>query len=81
MVYVGNEDIALRGYNSGAEEEANWLVGALLLPREALVYIRSIGLSNARARREYGISQDLLRMRKDVTGVNFQFGRRRSSAK
>ena len=81
MFYVGEEDIALRGYNAGAEEEANWLAGALLLPRAALVHLRSLGLSDAATCSEYAVSQDLLRMRADVTGVNRQFGRRRRSAR
>ena len=77
MFYVGDEDIALRGYNSGAEEEAGWLAGALLLPREALVHIRSMGLSDTDACNEYGVSQQLLRFRTDMTGVGVQFGGRR----
>ncbi len=74
MFYVSDEDIALRGFSKDAEEEANWLAGALLLPREALVYLRSKGISNDEICRAYGVSQQLLRMRLDVTGVNFQFG-------
>jgi hypothetical protein len=81
MFYVGDDDIALRGYNRGAEEEASWLAGALLLPREALTRIRSRGISDAEARTEYGVSQDLLRFRTDVTGINFQFSGRRRSAR
>ena len=81
MFYVGEEDIALRAYNAGAEEEATWLAGTLLLPREALVHLSSIGLSDLAACREYGVSRDLLKMRADVTGVNRQFGRRRRSAR
>ena len=79
VFHLGVEDIALRGYNRGFEEEAGWLAGALLLPREALVYIRSIGLSDSGARGEYGVCQALLKFRRDATGVNLQFGRRRRS--
>ena len=74
MFYVSDEDIALRGFSKDAEDEANWLAGALLLPREALVYLRSKGISNDEICKAYGVSQQLLRMRLDVTGVNFQFG-------
>ena len=80
MFYVGEEDIALRGYNADVEEEANWLAGVLLLPREALVHVRSIGLSDAATCREYGVSQQLLKMRTDRTGVSRQFRRRGRSA-
>ena len=37
VFFVGSGELALRGYDAAAEEEANWLAGALLLPREALV--------------------------------------------
>ena len=77
MFYVAEEDIALRGFSKESEDEANWLSGTLLLPREALVYLRSNGISNDEICRVYEVSQQLLRMRFDVTGVNIQFGGRR----
>lgn len=77
MFYVGDAGIALRGYNSGSEGEANWLAGVLLLPREALVHIRSVGLGDAGACSKYGVSQKLLSYRADISGVNRQFGKRR----
>jgi Zn-dependent peptidase ImmA (M78 family) len=77
MFYISDEDIALRGFSENAEDEANWLAGTLLLPRGALVHLLSKGLSNDEICRAYGVSQRLLRMRFDVTGVKFQFGGRR----
>ena len=77
MFYVSDEDIALRGFNKEAEDEAIWLADTLLLPREVLVYLRSNGTSNDEICRVYGVSQQLLRKRFDVTGVNAQFGARR----
>ena len=77
MFYVSEEDIALRGFSKEAEEEAIWLADTLLLPREVLVHLRSNGISNDEICRVYEVSQQLLRKRFDVTGVNFQFGGRR----
>ncbi len=79
IFYLGEEDIGLRGYNPTAEEEASWLAGTLLLPREALVYIRNSGIGTVEACKIYGVSQQLLRYRTDVTGVSLQFTKRRYS--
>ena len=81
MFYVGVEDIALRSYSKDDEDEAKWLSGTLLLPRLALTHVRRGELDDAHIQEAYGVSQDLLRYRMDVTGVNSQFGRgRRRSA-
>lgn len=77
MFFVGEKDIALRGYNKDAEDEANWMAGTLLLPRDALVYIRTLGMAEAQVCKSYNVSSDLLGYRTDITGVNRQFGRQR----
>lgn len=74
--------ILLATYNKSQEDEANWLAGTLLLPREALIHIRSTGLSELEAGQVYGVSQQMLRWRIDVTGVDYQLklkGRRKFS--
>ena len=64
--------MALRTYNEDQEQEANWLAGCLLLPREALVLIRRSGKSENDACSEYGVSAAMLRFRFNVTGVDAQ---------
>jgi Zn-dependent peptidase ImmA (M78 family) len=64
--------MALRTYNEDQEEEANWLAGCLLLPREALMSIRRTGRSDEDVCSEYGVSSAMLRFRFNVTGVNAQ---------
>jgi Zn-dependent peptidase ImmA (M78 family) len=64
--------IALRDYNQDLEEEAIWLSGCLLLPREALIFIRRSGLSDSKACHRYGVSSNLLTFRMNMTGVNYQ---------
>ncbi len=63
----------LRSYNGRLEEEASWLAGCLLLPRDALVHIRTNGLSDDDACDSYVVSRQLLAYRMNVTGVNRQF--------
>jgi Zn-dependent peptidase ImmA (M78 family) len=67
--------LALRTHNEEQEEEAAWLSGALLLPREALMQIRRMRRSDEEACQEYGVSASMLRFRFNVTGVDVQFRR------
>ena len=57
------------------EDEANWLSGTLLLPREALLNIRKQQLSDEAACRHYGCSQDMLTYRLRMTAVDLQMKR------
>jgi hypothetical protein len=63
----------LKSYDKIYEEEADWLSGCLLLPREALVDIKRRGLSHAEAAEEFGVSVRMLSYRMARTGVNRQF--------
>ena len=76
MFFVGDGDLALRGFNASIEEEADWLAGALLLPRDALVYVKRRGMTNQQACARYGVSNQMLDYRMRMTGVIRQFGRR-----
>jgi hypothetical protein len=67
----------LSSYNRAQEEEANWLSGALLLPRDALFNIRKKQLMDESACRLYGCSQDMLTFRFRVTAVDLQLKRSR----
>jgi hypothetical protein len=72
-----NTDLALRSHDKAQEEEANWLAGCLLLPREVLLHIKSTGLTNETACHQYGVSAKMLAYRMNVSGVNLQHSRRR----
>ena len=76
VFFVGESDLALRGYNRSDEDEANWLAATLLLPRDVLVYLQRRRISDQSALAAYGVSQQMLRFRMNVTGVNRQFRRR-----
>lgn len=77
MFMSPSSGMALRTHNEEQEEEANWLAGCLLLPREALVLIRRRGMSNEDACSQYGVSAAMLRFRFNVTGVDVQMRRAR----
>lgn len=67
-------------YNQDQEDEANWLGGTLLLPRPALLRIRREGLSDVAAMNRYSASEEMLKWRFRMTGVDHQIGYQRRSA-
>ena len=71
--------LMLANYNRDQEEEAKWLSGCLLVPREALFAIRKQRMDLKTAAAEYGISQSMLQFRINVSGVDQQFRRARQA--
>lgn len=63
----------LKSYDKLQEEEADWLSGCLLLPREALISIKRKNIQLADAASTFGVSQRMLNYRLATTGVNRQF--------
>jgi Zn-dependent peptidase ImmA (M78 family) len=63
-------------YDRQQEDEADWLAGALLLPRVALLKIVNSLANHASSARLYVVSEDMLRMRLDRTGVTVQMRRK-----
>jgi Zn-dependent peptidase ImmA (M78 family) len=78
MFMSPNSGLALRTYNEDQEQEADWLAGCLLLPRDALLTIRRRRLSDEEACAQYGVSSPMLRFRFNITGVDVQLKRARS---
>jgi Zn-dependent peptidase ImmA (M78 family) len=68
--------ILISSYDRQQEDEADWLAGTLLLPRVALLKIAQQGVNYSEHTREYVVSDDMLRMRLDRTGVSIQMRRR-----
>lgn len=81
MFFAGDADLALRGYNAAAEQEANWLAATLLLPRVALVQLQRLQVPLQAACEIYVVSERLLTFRMNVTGVTQQFARGNTPAK
>ena len=63
----------LKSYEKLQEDEADWLSGCLLLPREALLAIKRRRLNPLDAATEFGVSMRMLKYRMAMTGVNKQF--------
>ena len=65
-------------YNQDQEDEADWLGGTLLLPRPALLKIRWQNLTDVQAMELYQASEDMLKWRFRMTGVDYQLGHLKS---
>lgn len=61
-------------FSQDQEDEADWLGGTLLLPRPALLRIRRDGLSDAAAMDKFKASEEMLKWRFRMTGVDHQLG-------
>jgi len=64
--------LVMRTYDQKQEDEADWLSGCLLLPREALLYVKRIGLNEREIRQQYCVTSARLRYRIGMTGVDRQ---------
>lgn len=62
-------------YNTEQEDEANWLGGALLLPRPALLWMRARRMTDSDAAEHFLVSGEMLRWRVRMTGVDLQMRR------
>jgi Zn-dependent peptidase ImmA (M78 family) len=67
--------LMLSGFDKKQEEEAKWLAGCLLLPREALIYVKRQRFSDDAIQQQYRVSLPMLAYRMQVSGVNEQFKR------
>jgi Zn-dependent peptidase ImmA (M78 family) len=61
-----------RCWNKTLEDEANWLAGALLVPREGALALARSGLTLAQIAANFGVSEQLCRWRVHQTGVAHQ---------
>lgn len=73
--YFQETNIFLRQYNKNQEEEADCLAATLLLPKDALMRVRFSKKTIAIAAKEYAVSQRLLQMRLNTSGVSKIFAR------
>jgi hypothetical protein len=66
--------LLLSDFSADQEEEADWLAGSLLLPRNALMRHRARGASANEIADIFGISDELCTWRLRMTGVDRQLG-------
>jgi Zn-dependent peptidase ImmA (M78 family) len=69
--------LLLSDYSDEQEQEADWLAGAMLLPREGLVRLRAGRQSTEEIAAYYGVSEQLCEWRLRMTGVDAQMRRAR----
>ena len=69
--------LLLSDYPKEIEDEADWLAGALLAPREGLLIYRKKGMSVEAIASIYGISRELTNWRLRMTGIEKQLRARR----
>jgi Zn-dependent peptidase ImmA (M78 family) len=62
-------ELGLRKYNETQEEEANWLGPALLISVEAALSIARQGLSISEASDIFAVTEQIVRMRLNLTGA------------
>jgi hypothetical protein len=66
-----------RIFDPVCEEEANWLGPALLISEEAALHIANQGISITQASDLYGATEEVVRMRLNVSGTFKRIARRR----
>jgi len=68
--------LMLHSYDRTHEAQADWLSSCLLLPRPALMLIKTRRDEESAAAQAYGVSIAMLKYRLDVSGINVQAARR-----
>jgi len=72
-------DLKLLTCDSAQEEEANWLAGCLLLPRDLLLRAAQQGLTAEQIAKRHKTSETMARFRLNASGVLVQIGRSRKA--
>ena len=67
-----------RNWNDTNEAEANWLGGVLLVTKDMALVVARGQIARQQARQRFGVSEDMLRWRLDMTGANKRVARERA---
>ena len=70
------DDVGHRNFDKSIEDEANWFGPALLISEEAAIHIVVTGMSIPEAVRAYKVSDDVIKMRIQVTGARTRVQRK-----
>jgi hypothetical protein len=66
---------ALRTFDAQQEEEAEWLGGCLQVPRDAVLQLVRRCYGNEAIAAHFGSSEDMVRFRRNMTGIDKQVRR------
>jgi len=75
LIRVGGLPFLLRDYNADQEEEASWLGACLQLPRPALWWAVKRRMTVDEMVQYFQASEELIRYRRQVTGIDRQLTR------
>jgi len=75
------DDRGCRHWNQDVEDEANWLAGALLITPQAALSIARSALPEDEAAARFGVSNQMVRFRVNVTGARKRVSRARGGAR
>lgn len=64
--------VLISDYDKQSEDEADWLAGAMLAPRDGLLKHRKFGKTPQQIAEIYGVSQQLVNWRLRMTGIERQ---------
>jgi hypothetical protein len=67
----------LREFDKDCEDEANWLAGCLILPREGLIWACRKGFTINQISQHFGASEQMSKWRYNITGVTKQLSGRK----
>lgn len=67
-------EVGSRNWDQTVEDEASWLGGALLISEEAALMVARKRWSLLQAALHYGVSEDMIRFRLNVTGAQKRIG-------
>lgn len=76
MFVTADGKMVMNHYNPVHEEEAGRLSGILLVPREGLLHLCAQACDHSEIARHFGVSEQLLTMRKNMSGVIRQIAHR-----
>ncbi|RYD50562.1 MAG: ImmA/IrrE family metallo-endopeptidase [Sphingobacteriales bacterium] len=79
QVFFFQQMMVMNHYNPEHEAEADYFAAALLLPRAALLNAFTIGHDDESCARHFGTSVELIRLRKNITGIRRQLGYRQAN--
>lgn len=71
--------VGCRSWDANEEGEANWLGGCILVPRDSAAWVVARSMSVTDAADHFGVSEQLMRMRINMTGVAKIAARRRKA--
>lgn len=72
MILSADGELVLRSHDAKQEAEADWLAGAILLPRDAILRCKRLGWNEPQIADHFGASKKLVTYRVQITGVKSQ---------